>query len=163
MLAEQVVINASPLIVLFKSQQVDLLPQLFSEILIPRGVAEEISAGARGDMVSLGLFQAEWAKVIDIGSVSREVAAWDLGKGESEVLSFAAAVRSKTIAIVDDRAARRCGSSLGIPTLGTGGVLVLAKRRGLISEVLPRLQALQNAGLWMSAGVVELLKEQAGE
>lgn len=44
------------------------------------------------------------------------------------------------LAIVDDRAARRCGVALGITTLGTGGVLLLAKRRGLILEVAPRIQ-----------------------
>jgi len=38
MLIKRVVINASPLIVLFKSQQADLLPQLFSEIFVPAGV-----------------------------------------------------------------------------------------------------------------------------
>ena len=35
-------------------------------------------------------------------------------------------------AMVDDQAARRCARTLGIRTLGTGGMLVLAKRRGLI-------------------------------
>ncbi|MFN6479286.1 hypothetical protein [Nostoc sp. DedQUE07] len=35
-------------------------------------------------------------------------------------------------AIVDDRATRRCGQALGINTIGTGGLLILAKRRGLI-------------------------------
>ncbi len=38
MLIKRVVINSSPLIVLFKSQQADLLPRLFSEIIVPGGV-----------------------------------------------------------------------------------------------------------------------------
>ncbi len=38
MLIKRVVINSSPLIVLFKSEQADLLPQLFSEIVVPGGV-----------------------------------------------------------------------------------------------------------------------------
>ncbi|NJM56177.1 MAG: DUF3368 domain-containing protein [Synechococcales cyanobacterium RU_4_20] len=160
---KRVVINASPLIVLLKSQQTELLPQLFSEILVPRGVLEEVLAGGPDDRAVLGLPEVAWANVIDMdGGVAPEVAAWDLGKGESEVLSLAGTT-SGSVAIVDDRAARRCGSSLGIPTLGTGGVLVLAKRRGLITDVSSRLQALQDVGLWMSVGLVEILKEQAGE
>ncbi|MDZ7954701.1 hypothetical protein [Nostoc sp. DedQUE09] len=57
------------------------------------------------------------------------VAAWDLGKGESQVLSLALK-NSDCAAIVDDRAARRCGQALGITTIRTGGLLILAKRRG---------------------------------
>lgn len=64
--------------------------------------------------------------------------------------------------MVDDAAARRCDRTLGIPTLGTGGTLVLAKQRGLIPSVSTALQALKNSGLWLS-DLVNLLKLQAGE
>ena len=67
------------------------------------------------------------------------------------------------VAIVDDRAARRCGQVLGINTIGTEGLLILAKRRGLIDNVSPRMGALRDAGLWLSENVVNLLKQQAGE
>jgi predicted nucleic acid-binding protein len=47
--------------------------------------------------------------------------------------------------------------------MGTGGLLILAKRRGLISSVSPRIEALRNAGLWLSDSMVNILKHQAGE
>lgn len=159
---KQVVINASPLITLFKSQQAELLPALFTEILVPQGVWDEVLAGGAEDLAAQRLPKADWAKAVALDGLVTAVAAWDLGKGESEVLSLAAE-RQDYVAIVDDRAARRCGASLGIKTLGTGGLLILAKRRGLISEVSSGLQALQDAGLWMSGSLVALLKEQAGE
>ncbi|MHC5776299.1 DUF3368 domain-containing protein [Nostoc sp.] len=90
------------------------------------------------------------------------VAAWDLGKGESQVLSLALKT-SDCAAIVDDRAARRCSQALGITTIGTGGLLILAKRRGLIPSISPGIQALRDAGLWLSNSLVDLLKQQAGE
>jgi predicted nucleic acid-binding protein len=65
--------------------------------------------------------------------------------------------------MIDDAAARRCAISLNISTLGTGGMIVLAKRRGLIPSVLNPIQALRNAGLWLSDDLVNLLKRQAGE
>ncbi|WP_422879835.1 DUF3368 domain-containing protein [Nodosilinea nodulosa] len=43
------------------------------------------------------------------------------------------------------------------------GALVLAKRRGLIPAVAEPLQALRDAGLWISEDVMTLLKHQAGE
>lgn len=42
MVIAKVVVNASPLITLFKSNQAELLPQLFQEIVIPQGVWDEI-------------------------------------------------------------------------------------------------------------------------
>ncbi len=53
--------------------------------------------------------------------------------------------------------------TLGIQTLGTGAMLVLAKRRGLIESVSDALDNLRTAGLWMSGELVDLFLEEAGE
>ncbi|MEA5566459.1 hypothetical protein [Anabaena sp. UHCC 0399] len=37
----RVIVNSSPLIVLLKSQQAQLIPQLFTQILVPSGVIED--------------------------------------------------------------------------------------------------------------------------
>ena len=106
--------------------------------------------------------QVNWGQKIEEITITPEVAGWDLGKGEAEVLSFT--FNNPTYAaIVDDRAAKNCAKALGIITLGTGGVLLLAKRRGLIPNISPRLEALRNSGLWLSDTVINLLKQQAGE
>lgn len=158
----RVIINASPLIVLFKSQQSELLPQLFTEILVPEAVWDEILAAGQNDIASRQLPNTSWVQRVEIAAVAPEVAAWDLGKGESDVLSLSL-ITPDCAAIVDDRAARRCAQTLGIITLGTGGVLILAKRRGLIPTVSPGIQALCDAGLWLSDSLINLLKQQAGE
>lgn len=44
---EKVVINSSPLIVLFRSGQADLLPQLFKSVVVPEQVYEEVTAGEK--------------------------------------------------------------------------------------------------------------------
>lgn len=159
---DRVIINASPLIVLFKSQQAELLPQLFTEILVPAAVWNEITAAGQNDVASRQLPSTPWVQRVEIASVAPEVAAWDLGKGESAVLSLSLTTPDYA-AIVDDRAARRCAQTLGIITLGTGGILILAKRRGLIRSISPGIQALRDAGLWLSDNLVNLLKQQAGE
>ncbi|MEO0133073.1 MAG: hypothetical protein ABIK73_09150 [candidate division WOR-3 bacterium] len=82
MLIKRVVINASPLIVLFKSQQADLLPQLFSEIIVPAGVWDEVTA-TQNDIASQQLPAVSWVQRVEIGAIGPEVLAWDLGKGES--------------------------------------------------------------------------------
>lgn len=158
----RVIINSSPLIVLFKSQQAELLSQLFTEILVPEGVWNEITEAGQNDVASQQLPNTSWVQRVEVEVIAPEVAAWDLGAGESEVLSLSLKTPDCG-AIVDDRAARRCAQSLGIVTLGTGGVLVLAKRRGLIPTVSSRIQLLRDAGLWLSDDLVNLLKQQAGE
>ncbi len=66
-------------------------------------------------------------------------------------------------AVIDDADARRCARTLSIPFLGTGGVLLLAKRRGLIVSVSGGLERLRDADLWLSDDLFSLLKAQAGE
>ncbi|WP_414755314.1 DUF3368 domain-containing protein [Anabaena sp. CCY 9910] len=156
----RVIVNSSPLIVLLKSQQAQLIPQLFTEILVPSGVIEEITT--KNDTASKLLPSISWIQTVEVKIIVPEVAAWDLGKGESQVLSLALQ-NSEFAAIVDDRAARRCGQALGITTIGTGGLLILAKRPGLIASISPAIQALRDADLWLSDTLVELLKQQAGE
>lgn len=159
----RVIINSSPLIVLFKSQQAQLLPQLFPEILVPSGVFEEVTVAGEDDAASRQLPSISWIKRVEITAIAPEVAAWDLGNGESQVLSLALKTSANSAVIVDDRAARRCGQALGITTIGTGGILIRAKRRGLIKSVSSGIEALRDAGLWLSDHVVKLLKQQAGE
>ena len=158
----RVVINSSPLIALFKSQQAELLPQLFEEIVVPQGVWDEVTAQKPEDVAAKELKSADWIRRVDAVEVSVTISAWDLGKGESEVLSWAASHAGYT-AIVDDLAARRCADALGLKVLGTGATLILAKRRGLINQVSPGLQALKGSGLYLSDRLIALLKAQADE
>ena len=96
-------------------------------------------------------------------NVAEEVLVWNLGDGETDVLSLAFANKSTHTALVDDRAARRCAATLNIKTLGTGGILVLAKKRGLIDSVGEALKKLQDVGLYITVEIIELLKKQADE
>lgn len=159
---EQVVINASPLIILFRGHPEGLLPRLFSQICIPVAVWSEVTGGEYRDESVSGLMNAQWAEKVKISGISPSVAVWDLGIGESEVLSFAVE-HPEFRAMVDDKAARRCAKTLGIQTLGTGGMPVLAKRRGLIESVAAELGNLRTAGLWMSDELVDLFLEEADE
>lgn len=79
------------------------------------------------------------------------------------MLSFAHQNPTDHRAMVDDAAARHCARTLNIATLGTGRMLVLTKRQGLISSISPVLQALQDAGLRLSNNLITLLKQQAKE
>lgn len=158
---EEVVVNASPLITLFRSGQAELLPRLFRRIVVPGAVWQEVVVQGRGDVAARGLGEQAWVLREEVTALPR-VAIWNLGMGETEVLSYALSHPSFR-AVVDDQGARRCASTLGIRVLGTGGLLVLAKRRGILSTVEDGLERLRAAGLFLSDELVVLLKRQAGE
>ncbi len=153
----KLVLDASPLIVLGKVGLLHLLSSLAEEVVIPEGVSKEILAGSSGDPAR------EWLKgqgkvfVRKVGPLEPEVLKWDLGLGETEVLSFAYRNRD-FIAVVDDRAARRCAKTLGIKVKGTLALLVLAHRKGLLEDVLPVLHKLQEVGFRVSGDLVEAIK-----
>jgi predicted nucleic acid-binding protein len=154
--ADTWVVNASPLICLDKIGQVQLLSRLAS-VIVPAGVLAEIQRGPLPlDPATFGPHAVRQIPVID-----PSVAVWDLGAGESEVLSCALA--ESATAIVDDRAARRCANALGVPVRGTLRVLVDAKAAGLVPSVGPLVERLRGAGLFLSERVVEHALKLAGE
>ncbi len=106
------VLNASPIIVLARVGQEHLFDALADEVAVPQAVVDEIQAGPAGDpgrqAVASGRFP-----VVDT-TLAPEVLAWDLGIGETAVLSYALEESGWTV-IVDDAAARKCAQSFGLP------------------------------------------------
>jgi len=101
------VVNASPLIVLAKIDMLWLLEKLCIDLAIPSGVVEEINDGPMEDPARKWI-DLEGARFkVDVSDVPTMISAWDLGKGESQVLAWAHLNRDYE-AILDDRAARNC-------------------------------------------------------
>ena len=155
-------LNASPLIVLGKIGQLDLFNMLAEEVVVPNEVAEEIKAGPENDMARLAI---ETGKFL-IASPSKPIAeliAWDMGAGETSVISFALN-NSGWVAILDDAAARKCASSFGISVKGSLAIVILAKKRKLIPSAKQLLREMQSAGLHLDEKIIQqVLKETLGE
>jgi predicted nucleic acid-binding protein len=154
------VLNASPLILLGKGGLLHILSNLFDELFVPTDVLSEI--GVRDDDESSKLLR----KVPKLSECSVApapgVQSWDLGRGETAVISFALA-NPGTIAVLDDAEARACCRSFGLPTAGTGAILVRAKAHNLIPSVRETLSLLRAHGLWISDSVVDTLCAAANE
>ena len=162
MLIENVVMNASPFICLSESDLIHLLPKLFKEIVVPDIVCNEIVAKGKIDNASQSLHACNWLKQVKDVPLLPSVLSWDLGKGESAVLSYA--IKHPGFwAGIDDREARRCASSLGCQHIGTVGIILLAKRRGIVPTVYDNLKKLQDAGLWLSETFIKEVCRMAGE
>ena len=157
---ERVAVNTSPLICLFESGLSDLFPALFTEIIVPDKVYKEVIS--KEDPVFKTLFSKSGFKHVDNVIIPPSVMSWDLGEGESSVISFALK-NPQYWAVIDDKEARRCAASLGCRFTGTVGIILLAKRRGIIPSVYECLKKLQKAGLWLSEVFVKEVCRKANE
>ena len=87
----------------------------------------------------------------------------ELDLGESEALALALEIRADLI-LIDEAAGRAMAKRMGVPFIGVFGVLLEAKRSGLIGAVLPLLDRLQNDhGFYLSAPVRDEVLRLAGE
>ena len=156
------VVNASPLILLAKVGHLALLPKLTDQLVVPAGVVDEIQAGPVSDPAQAWL-RGEGARwVLPDLPPAPSVAAWDLGVGETAVLSWARQHQGFE-AILDDRAARKCAAVEGIPTRGTLGVILAAKVRGLIPSARAVCDSVVQAGLRIHPAVVRDALKLVGE
>ena len=156
------VINASPLIVLTKISQVDILHQMCSEIVIPSGVVQEINSGPENDPARIWIRDKGKSWVREFSQIDPLVAAWDIGLGESQVLSWAYN-HPDYEAILDDRAAKNAALSLGIPVRGTLGVILLAKQEGRLLQIKPILEELVAVGFRVSPQVLQAVLQLSNE
>lgn len=156
------VVNASPIILLAKIGRLGWLEELSDELSVPAGVADEIRAGPEEDSARGWLTGDGRARIRTVEQVDSAIAAWDLGIGESEVLAWARQ-HAGYEAILDDRAARNCATTLRIPVRGTLGIVLLAKREGLVSKAEPVLRELMQAGLRIDERVFQTAMKLADE
>jgi len=144
-----VVLDAGPLIALARIGKLDLLPALFDDIVVPPAVHREVTS----DQTLPGAVAMERAaglKVAEVGDREAvERLASSLDAGEAEVLSLARELGAT--AVIDERRGRRLAAELGVPQTGTVGILLVAKRRGLISSVRPLLDQLTANGIRLSS------------
>ena len=87
---------------------------------------------------------------------------WDLGIGESAVLTWGY-INQGTEVIIDDLAARRCANALGIPVRGTLGLVITAKQRGRIPAARPILEQLRSCGMYISDKLIDRALALVGE
>ena len=153
----RIVCNTGPLIALSLIDCQHLLSQLYDP-LIPSKVIEEWAAGEATHPGTL----PENCEIMEV-TVSNPFLALQLDAGEASVIQ--AAIDFKVgIVLIDERKGRKLARRLcGLVTLGTAGLLVQAKRAGMLAEITPLFQRLEESSYWISPAIVNWAIEQAGE
>ena len=139
------VVNASPVITLAKAGHLTLLTALATEVLLP----EAVGGG--------------WGTRVAVPQVPVSVLEWGLGAGETAVLAVTL-VQDDCTAILDDAASRLCARTLGVPSMGTLGVVVRAKHQGRIASAAVVIEVLRAAGLYVDEALMaRVLRESVGD
>lgn len=160
-MSETWIVNASPVIALAKAGYIEVLTQLNREVVLPQPVVDEIIAGYSEDPARK-LIESGWGARVVPRQIAPELMEWALGPGETSVLALALE-HAPAVAVLDDAAARNCAKVIGVPVIGTLGVIIRAKNHGVLTSAAEAMTALRNAGLYLDDHTIRRALHSVGE
>jgi predicted nucleic acid-binding protein len=138
-----VICDTSPIQYLYQLEQLHIIPKLANQVFIPSAVVEEIKIGHSLGVNLPKLEELEWVTVRRPISELALPLVSNLGPGETEVLMLALEMR-EAVAVLDDALAREMAETLDLRLTGTLGLLLDAKKAGLVPALRPLLDKLQS-------------------
>jgi predicted nucleic acid-binding protein len=159
-----VVSNTTPLIGLASIKRFSLLQQLFGEIHIPQAVFNEaVTARSEKEGAKKEVSSAAWIRTISIQDrLAVEELLDELDLGEAETIVLGHEINADLI-LMDEKKGRRKLNQLGMPKIGTVGILLKAKQVGLVATIREDLMDLREKGFSISQLVIDAVLEEAGE
>lgn len=138
----EVICNTSPIQYLHQLELLHVLHALAGEVIIPPAVVSELEEGRALGVNLPDVTALDWVTVRCPVSEAAVPLVTNLGPGETEVLMLALESHGAVV-VLDDALARRVAETFGLPLKGTLGLLLDAKRAGLLPAVGPFLDQLQ--------------------
>ena len=154
-----IVADTSPLNYLVLIGEIDLLPDLFGQVIIPHAVLAELHALGTPEVVR------EWADSapswLEVHTASFIDPGIKLGPGEVEAICLASELQADQL-LVDDRKARIIALARGLVVAGTLNILEAAALREMVD--LPNaIKRLQLTNFRAPADLVRLLLDRDNE
>jgi predicted nucleic acid-binding protein len=121
---------------------------------VARHIADELDAG----------FTTGWLKRVNpldlalVAEIERDLG----GRGEAEVIGMALETENAVV-LIDETAARAYARSRGLQVRGTLGVVLHAKRQGLIERATPLFDDLRRSGFWLDDATYDKARDLAAE
>ena len=159
---DKVIINTTPWISLSILELTHTLPEIYSEIIMPVGVKEEILFP---DIKKIGideLSKSNWLKIYNIKNCMIYSFAQDLDKGELEVIISAKELNMKNV-MIDEKLGRLFAKNLSLNVIGTLGYLINLKNKKIINKIKPLICILQENNIWISENIKNYILAIANE
>ena len=127
-----IISDTSCLIVLSNIGKLEILQKLFNTIIATPDIVYEF-----GDVLP------DWIEIVAVKDKCKQhLLETQVDKGEASAMALALEL-SKSLLIIDDLKARRLAKTLNIDFMGTIGIIILAKQRGVIKAIKPLLDAIK--------------------
>ena len=137
---EQIIISdASPLIALADIGKLEILRELYNNITTTDVVRNEIHAELPDWIIVSTNYDPQQMQVLEL----------ELDAGEASAIALGLKIPNSTL-ILDESKGRKAAKRLGLKVTGTVGIIIKAKRRGIIQSGKEILDALEEHGFWLS-------------
>ena len=161
-----VVSDATPLISLMKINRLDLLEELFAEVVIPQAVYDELTRNPAFETEADVIMECRFIKsrrVTDERAVSILGNTTFLDQGESEAIILAEELKAELL-LLDEYKARRVAEQRKVSITGTLGVILEAFDEGLLtaSDVRQCIVSLRQKKRWIGEALLEMVRQHIG-
>lgn len=147
-----IISDSSCLIILKNIDQLYVLEKLFGQVLITPEIYDEIGETLPGWIIVRKARDPKYQALINAS----------LDSGESSAIALAAEYENPLL-ILDDLKARNYAESLNIPYTGTIGVLLDAKKKGIIKNVKEVLGLIERTNFRLSKELIDSVLVLADE
>lgn len=156
-----IVADSSPIISLAIINHLDLLDKIFDNYFIPEEVYREVTEDDKPYSELLKSFLKNKVKKIN-NKIALSILTAEVDKGEAEAIVLALENSIENI-LIDDLKGRKTAQHHGLNTLGTAGLLLQAKRQGLIKTVKGYLDLLLKNDIRISKALYNKVLQIADE
>jgi predicted nucleic acid-binding protein len=135
-----IIADASPINYLVLIDLIQILPDLFEQVLIPQMVLQELQSTSAPDVVRQWVINRPGWLIVQAAKQEDPTLA-NLDAGEQEVITLAQELKADLL-ILDESRGRRAAASRGLSITGTIGLLDKAGARGFIDvpDAIARLR-----------------------
>ena len=159
-----IISDSSPLVSLSYIKKLDLLKELYGQLVIPHAVWNEVVVNGAGEPGAKEVESADWIQSENVKNENLVKALQqELDCGEAEAIALAVEEDAKFV-LMDERIGREVAYNMGVSCVGLLGVLRDAKMRGLIPKLKSILDRLQNeAGYRISSDLYQMILNDVDE
>ena len=151
-MSKTIISDTSCFIVLSKIGQMELLQQLFGNIITTPEIAAEF-----GDPLP------DWVEIVSVkDKYKQQLFDIQIDKGEASAMALALEIENSLL-IIDDYKARKLAKNFNIDYTGTIGIIILAKQKGIISSVKPVFEKIKETNFRIAADLELQALIQANE
>jgi predicted nucleic acid-binding protein len=153
--------DSSALIALAVCDSLPILEKIFKEVKVPQAVFDEVIKKSKKQAEILEEYLCNKVIKVDLG---KHIIIKDgtLEKGELEAMALYKDLVADRL-LIDDKRARKIAELNGINTIGSLGVLLLAKEKGVLTEIKSKIEIIRRTDIFFSEELLEHILKIANE